>query len=181
MKPPRRSLPPFPVPIAAALGHYMVRFQELEVAVLLAIGRYLHAGADGTPPPLTMAVLSQLSYRSLVAIFEQIPTHLKAPSGPFPQLAEDNEITRDIIKQFKEVAKLCSKVEARRNQLMHSNWLRLLLKEGDESIIRAKIKPNGDAMEPESVSTIEHSIRDIDETQTALAFAIANLNTLQSP
>lgn len=118
----------------------MVRFQALETTLVFAIGRFLHPGNNGAPPQLTMSLLYELSFASLVKVFETIPIVLSGQDLPFSRLAEKNDKTRQLLSDFTAAAKLCSAAEERRNQLMHSNWLQILIKPGDESVLRAKMR-----------------------------------------
>ena len=164
----------------------MVRFQALEATLVLAIGRFLHPGNNGVPPQLTMCILYELSFASLVKVFETIPIVLKGQDLPFSKLAENNDETRELISYFAAAAKLCCTAEERRNQLMHSNWLQTLMKPGDESVLRAKMrarKKKGalSPLVPESVETVSEAIDTINAAMTATFSASATLNDFLFP
>lgn len=179
-------LPQFPDALAASLGQLMVRFQALEATLVLAIGRFLHPGNDGVPPQLTMSLLYELSFASLVKVFATIPIVLSGPDVPFARLREDNDETRQLFSYFTTAAKLCSAAEERRNQLMHSNWLQILIKPGDESVLRAKMRTLRKKGAPpplaaESIETVSEAIATINAAITETFSASATLNYFLFP
>lgn len=174
------GLPPFPDSLATALGHLMVRFQALETTLVFAIGRYIHPGVDDVPPPLTMAALHELPFASLVKLFSTIPTILMSPEPPFNRLSEQSDEVEKIRAAFVAAARLCTASEERRNQLMHSSWLQICLKPGEESVLRLKMRVGRKRATPspparESIETVTATINAVNDAMMATFSASASL------
>jgi hypothetical protein len=118
----------------------MVRFQALESTLVFAVGRFMHPGNDDAPPQLTMSVLYELPFASLVKLFASIPVVLTGPELPFSRLKEDSDDIRQLVADFASAAKLCTAAEERRNQLMHSNWLQSYIGPEEGSVLRVKMR-----------------------------------------
>jgi hypothetical protein len=180
------TLPPFPDALAASLGQLMVRFQALESTLIFAVGRFMHPGNDDIPPQLTLSVLYELPFSSLVKLFATIPLTLTGPSLPFSRLKENTDEAKQLVADFASAAKLCTAAEERRNQLMHSNWLQLHIGPGEESVMRVKMRATrkSGAAAPlirESVDTVSADIDAINEAMTATFTASAGLKFFLFP
>ena len=178
--------PPIPDSLAASLGQLMVRFQHLESTLIFSVGRFMHPGNDDVPPQLTMSVLYELPFASLVKLFASIPIVLAGPEFPFSRLKEDNDNTRQLVADFASAAKLCTAAEERRNQLMHSNWSQLHICPEDESVLRMKMrttKKKGLVTPPvyESVETVSAAIDVINAAMTATFTSSATLKFFLFP
>ena len=163
----------------------MVRFQHLESTLIFAVGRFMHPGNDDVPPQLTMSVLYELPFASLVKVFASTPFVLAGPELPFCRLKEDTDDTRQLVADFAFAAKLCTAAEERRNQLMHSNWLQLYIAPEDGSVLRVKMrtKKKGIVAPPvsESVETVSAAIDAINAAMTATFTASATLKFFLFP
>ena len=178
--------PPFPDALAASLGQLMVRFQALESTLLFAVGRFMHPENDDIPPQLTMSVLYELPFSSLVKLFATIPLTLTGPNLPFSRLTEDTNESRQLVADFASAAKLCTAAEERRNQLMHSNWLQIHIGPGDESVMRVKMRTRRKSgvaapLTRESVDTVSTAIDAINAAMTATFTASARLKLFLFP
>jgi len=164
----------------------MVRFQALESTLIFAVGRFMHPGNDDVPPPLTMSVLYELPFASLVKLFASIPVVLTDVKLPFSRLKVDSDDTRQLIANFASAAKLCTVAEERRNQLMHSNWLQAHIGSEGRSVLRVKMrttKKTGTVASQvyESVETVSTAISAIDAAMAATFSASANLKFFLFP
>lgn len=164
----------------------MVRFQDLESTLIFAVGRFIHPGNDHIPPQLTMSVLYELPFASLIKVFASIPVVLAGPEPPFSRLKEDTDDTRQLIADFASAAKLCTAAEERRNQLMHSQWLQIHIAPEDGSVLRVKMrtaKKKGAVAPPvrESVETVSAAIDAINAAMTATFTASATLKFFLFP
>lgn len=180
------SLKEFPEPLAAALGHLLVRFQELESTLLFAVGRFVHPGIEGNPPALTVALLHELPFKSLVALFSSIPRMLSENEPPFPKLSMTDPAVIEAAEAFTVAAKQCNKVEQRRNQLVHSNWLQLQIGPEDGSIYRAKARTSrskgaNQSLTRENQKSVEAAIEEVNRAMLAVFMASAQLNSLIAP
>ncbi|MDX1961539.1 MAG: FMN-binding negative transcriptional regulator [Pirellulales bacterium] len=182
---PKFELLSFPDSLATTLGQLMVQFQALESTLVFAIGRFLHPGIKDVPPPLTMAVLFELPFATLVKLFAKIPIILQGNQLPYSRLKEDNEETRQITADFINAAKMCTASEERRNQLMHSNWLTNLKNQDDDSVMRVKSRVTKKGVASplilESVSTVTIAIETIKAANHATFCASARLNFFLFP
>lgn len=174
------GLAPFPDALADALGQLMVRFQSLESTLVFAVGRFMHPRNNDVPPPLTMSVLYQLPFSSLVKVFATIPIVLAGPDLPFSLLKADNAETNRLVQAFASAAKLCTAAEEWRNQLMRSNWLQMYFEPQDGSVLRVKMRTNrrnGAVALPvrESVETVSAATDAINAAMTATFTASASL------
>ena len=164
----------------------MVRFQALESTLLFAVVRFVHPGTNDVPPPLTMAVLYELPFASLVKLFSSIPVVLQDSQLPFSRLLEDKDEAKQIVSDFINAAKLCTASEERRNQLMHSYWLPVYITPHEESVMRVKMRltrKRGAASPPvcESVETVTSAIAAINEAMLATFSASARLKFFLFP
>ena len=180
------GLAPFPTDLAAKLGQLMVRFQALESALVFGIGRFMHPGNDDVPPNLTMSVLYELSFATLVKVFAAMPVVLPGPELPLSRLKENNDETRRIVAAFASAAKLCTAAEERRKQLMHSNWLQLHIGPQDGSVLRVKMRTTrtkGALALPvrESVETVSAAIDAINAALAATFSASTSLKFFLFP
>jgi len=180
------GLAPFPDALATALGQLMVRFQSLESTLVFAIIRFMHPGLNDVPPPLTMSVLYELPFRSLVKVFAVIPSVLPGSDLPFSRLKENNADTIGLLEAFATAAKLCTAAKERHNQLMHSTWLQLNFEPQDGSVLWVKISTNrkkGTVAMPvrESVETVSAAVDAINVAKTATFIASASINYFLFP
>lgn len=164
----------------------MVRFQALESTLIFAVGRFMHPGSDDVPPQLTMSVLYELPFASLVKLFASVPIVLTGPELPFSRLKEDSDNTRQLVADFASAAKLCTAAAERRNQLMHSNWLQLHIGPEEGSVLRVKMRTTrkkGPVAPPvyESVETVSAAIDAINAAMTATSTASATLRFFLFP
>jgi len=157
----------------------MVRFQLLESTLVFAVGRFMHPGGGSVPPQLTMSVLYEIPFASLVKVFSSIPVVLAGPEPPFSRLEEDTDETRQLVADFASAAKLCTAAEEKRNQLMHSSWFANIAPH-DGSVLRVKMRTTKkgarSAMVRESVETVTAAIAAIDAASLATFTASATLN-----
>ena len=178
--------PPFPDPIAAALGHLMVGFQGLELTLVIAISQFMHPGNDNVPPNLTFSVLRELPFASLVKLFASIPHDLTGPDLPFSRLKEDSHHSKQLFADFASAAMLCTVAQERRNQLMHSNWLQPHNGIGDETMLRVKVRTSRKkgpsiARVFESVKTVSAAINATNVATSATFVASATLKFFLFP
>lgn len=177
--------PPFPDALAESLGHLMVRFQDLESTLIFAVARFMYLGNNDVPSQLTMSVLYELPFASLVKVFASIPFALAGPELPFSRLKEDTDNTKELVADFASAAKLCTAAEERCNQLTHSSWLRLYNAPGDGSALRVKMrsKKKGIVTPPvsETVETVSAAINAINAAITATFCASATLKLFLFP
>jgi len=180
------AFPAFPDDVATALGHLLVRFQSLERSLTFAVGRFMNPGTQAIPPSLTLAVLNELPFKSLVKIFAALPAILLNADPPFPQLVGGSPEFEALASAFENGAKLATAVEERRNQLVHSDWLWMAAPQIGGAVLRSKSRThrkNGmnPSMEQVTAHAVEEAIKQVNEAMREVALASAALQALLFP
>ncbi len=178
--------PTFPEEVATALGHLLVRFQSLERSLTFALARFMNPGPQPVPPSLTLAVLNELPFKSLVKLFSALPAILLSTDPPFPPLVSGSPEFKDLASAFEKGARLAAAVEERRNQLVHSDWLWLAVPQVGAAVLRSKSRThrkNGlnPSLERVTAQAVQEAIQQVDEAMSEVAIASAKLQALLFP
>lgn len=180
MSKPQLPFPPFPEPLATALGHLLVRFQALESELCIVIARFMKPGSNDLPDLLTVAVLGELPFRSLIKLLKTIPMAVMVNGRLLAEIAPEDSELMDALDSLLLAAKLANDAEERRNRLVHSSWLWLACPLPDDEAYRVRLRGGARqaraAFSIESAASVEAVTELIDSAHRELALASAGIH-----
>ncbi|HQS59436.1 MAG: hypothetical protein B7Y56_09865 [Gallionellales bacterium 35-53-114] len=109
-----------------ALGRMVVQFQELEQAITIALAQFMQPKDIGLALGFTHTVIIELSFATRLKLLSNFVethpvTHFIPPGSKFEE-SKSEEFLEEL-NELRDGLKIATLAEAKRNGLIHSNWL----------------------------------------------------------